>query len=151
MLKLSMWIGALILVGLVQGAQDAQDVLGRLWPPAFRITVLVSIHQYSSVLASSFRIARRGRRAFTGNRAIRMAETEPLMQACYSFVKEHCSAGLNCLSGRLLGGSKRDNAQQRQNVKALAPKDLAEFVTGPGINSFLRTVYEAVNPISASH
>ena len=25
-----------------------------------------------------------------------MAETEPLMQACYSFVKEHCAAGLNC-------------------------------------------------------
>ena len=96
-------------------------------------SVFISIGQYCAVLASSFRIARcgRGRRAFTGNRAIRMAETEPLMQACYSFVKEHCSAGLNCLSGRLLGGSKRDNAQQRQNVKALAPKDLAESVTGP--------------------
>ena len=52
MLKLSMWMGALILAGLVQGAQDAQDVLGRLWLPAFRITVLVSIHQYSSVLVS---------------------------------------------------------------------------------------------------
>ena len=28
MLKLSMWMGALILAGLVQGAPDAQDVLG---------------------------------------------------------------------------------------------------------------------------
>ena len=99
-LKLSMWIGALILAGLVQGAQDVQDVLGRLWPTAFRITVLVSIHQYWSVLVSiaqywsvlvsNFRIARSGRerRAFTGNRAILMAETEPLMQACYSFVND---------------------------------------------------------------
>ena len=38
----------------------------------------------------------RGRRFFTRYLAILMAETEPLMQACYSFVKEHCSAGLNC-------------------------------------------------------
>ena len=49
-----------------------------------------SIGQYWSVLVSSFRIARCGRgcRAFTGNRAIRMAETEPLMQAYYSLVND---------------------------------------------------------------
>ena len=101
-LKLSMWIGALILAGLVQGAQDAQDVLGRLWPPAFRIENL-GVRSRFTVLVSNFRIARSGRerRAFTGNRAILMAETEPFMQACYSFVKEHCSAGLNYSSGRL--------------------------------------------------
>ena len=51
MLKLSMWIGALILAGLVHVAQDVQDVLGRLWPPAFRITVLVRIDQYWSVVS----------------------------------------------------------------------------------------------------
>ncbi len=99
--KLSMWIGALILAGLVQGAQDVQDVLGRLWPPAFRIGNL-GVSRFT-VLVSNFRIAWSGRerRAFTGNRAILMAETEPLMQACYSFVKEPCSAGLNYSSGRL--------------------------------------------------
>ena len=44
-----------------------------------------SIGQYWSVLISSFRIARnwRGRRNFSGYRAILMATTEPLMQACY--------------------------------------------------------------------
>ena len=40
-----------------------------------------------STVVSNFRIARSGRerRAFTGNRAILMAETEPLMQACDKF------------------------------------------------------------------
>ncbi len=60
-LKLIMWIGALILAGLVQGAQDAQDVLGRLWPPAFRIEKLEGLLQYWSELISNFRIARSGR------------------------------------------------------------------------------------------
>lgn len=36
MFRLDMLMGALILAGLVQVVQDVQDVLGRLWPPAFR-------------------------------------------------------------------------------------------------------------------
>ena len=82
-------MGALILAGLVQGAQDVQDVFGprggqhsglQYW------LVLVSIDQYSSVVVSSFRIARngRGRRKFSGYGAILTATTEPWMQACYS-------------------------------------------------------------------
>ncbi len=35
-----------------QGAQDAQDVLGRLWPPAFSIEELGVVLQYWSVLVS---------------------------------------------------------------------------------------------------
>ena len=85
-------MGALILAGLVQVARDAQDVFGAAVAASIQdysigqySSVFISIGQYCAVLVSSFRIARcgRGRRAFTGNRAIRMAETEPLMQACY--------------------------------------------------------------------
>ncbi len=45
-------MGALILAGLVEVAQDAQDVLGRLWPTAFRIGELGVLLQYWSVLRS---------------------------------------------------------------------------------------------------
>ena len=49
-LKLSMWMGALILAGLVQVALDAQDVLGPQGEPAFSIEELGVLLQYWSVL-----------------------------------------------------------------------------------------------------
>ena len=106
-LKLSMWMGALILAGLVQGAQDAQDVLGRLWPTAFRIEELGEQGSAATVNEQQDCVAT----VCTGCRSGFFSAIT--VGACYSFVKEHCSAGLNYLSGRLLGGSKKDNAQQR--------------------------------------
>ena len=82
-----MWIGALILAGLVQVALDAQDVFWAAVAAGIQdysigqySSVLVSSHQYLSVLVSSFRIARneRGRRKLFGDRAITVASTRPL-------------------------------------------------------------------------
>ena len=50
-----MLVGALILEGFIQVALDAQDVFGRLWPPAFCIEELGVLLQYCAVL---FRIDR---------------------------------------------------------------------------------------------
>ena len=88
--KLGKLTGALILAGLVQVALDAQDVLTG---GAFSI-------QDSGVRTFWARYGRRHRDFFVCI-AILMAESEPLIQACYSFVKEPCSAGLNYSSGRL--------------------------------------------------
>ena len=73
--KLGKLLVALILAALVQVALDAQDVLGRLWPPAFSTQELGVVLQYWSVLISNFRIARNGRerRFFTRYLAISMA------------------------------------------------------------------------------
>jgi hypothetical protein len=67
-------MGALILAGVVQVALDAQDVLGRLWPPAFSTQELGVVLQYWSVLISNFRIARNGREllATTNNETLRL-------------------------------------------------------------------------------
>ena len=116
--KLSMWIGALILAGLVQVALDAQDVFWAAVAAGIQdysigqySSVLVSIHQYwsvlvsigrySSVVVSSFRIARneRGRRKLFGDRAITVASTRPLpapltREAIY-LSKNDVQAGLN--------------------------------------------------------
>ena len=75
-LKLSMWMGALILAGLVQGARDAQDVLRG---PAFSMQ--------ESGVGTFWAWNGREHRDLFGCVAILMAETEPLMQACYLLVK----------------------------------------------------------------
>ena len=69
-------MGALILEGVVQVAQDAQDVFGPHGGGAvFSIEELGVVLQYWSVLISNFRIARNGRerRFFTRYLAISMA------------------------------------------------------------------------------
>ena len=76
--KLGKLMGALILAALVQVALDAQDVLGRLWPPAFSTQELGVVLQYWSVLISNFRIARSGREllATTNNETLRLTSNE---------------------------------------------------------------------------
>ena len=75
MLKMRKLMGALILEGVVQVAQDAQDVFGPHGGAVFSIEELGVVLQYWSVLISNFRIARNGRerRFFTRYLAISMA------------------------------------------------------------------------------
>ena len=89
--KLGKLMEAFILAGLVQLALDAQDVFGPRGGAAFSIKELDDFLRAEWTRASLFYQVHSDLHG----------HTEPLMRACYLFVKEPCSASLNCTSVRL--------------------------------------------------